>query len=81
MKIDTSKLSNKGDLLALLGMIVMAALFAVVFLLAAYGENFAAGFAAATITFKWKVWVLDPLDKVLDKLWSEEDETRRHKGQ
>jgi hypothetical protein len=70
VKIDCSKLSNKGDLVALLGGLFIFSLFGVVIYLAATENAFLAGFMAATITWKWKCWVFDPIDHYLERHWS-----------
>ncbi|OQY41384.1 MAG: hypothetical protein B6242_17490 [Anaerolineaceae bacterium 4572_78] len=69
MKIDCSEISNKSDLLAIAGMIVLGIVFTLAFLIAAYFDNFYAGFFTATIIWKWKVWIYKPIDQKLDKLW------------
>jgi divalent metal cation (Fe/Co/Zn/Cd) transporter len=69
MNIDCSKISNKTDLLALVGMVVIVALLAIAVLLAVYVDNFWAGFFSATITWKWHDWIYKPIDRLLDKLW------------
>lgn len=69
MKIDTSKLSNKGDAVVLLGLVVTLALFGLVFYLAATANTFLAGFVAATIVWRWKAWVYEPIDRLLERCW------------
>ncbi len=73
MKIDRSKLSNKDDLLAILVTLATVLLFCVVIVLAEHVGNFAAGYTAAAITLKWKEWLYDPAEKILDKLWRNDD--------
>lgn len=72
MHVDCSKLANKGDLLALVCLLAIAALLAAVILLAVFVDSFAAGFCSATILWKWHPWVYAPLDRVLDTLWAGE---------
>lgn len=69
MKIDCSKMSNKCDLAALIAMLLLAGLLAFVVYLAATSNTFFAGFVAASITFKWKSWIYDPVDQFLEKNW------------
>lgn len=71
MRIDCSKTSNKGDLLAILGVTTLMLLAVVVFSLAVFVDAFWGGFLAATIVWKWKAWCFDPLDRVLDRLWND----------
>jgi O-antigen/teichoic acid export membrane protein len=70
MKIDCSKLSNKDDLLALVGILIIVIAVATAFAIAAYINTFTAGFFSATIVWKWKEWLYRPIDRLLDKLWS-----------
>ena len=70
MRLDCSKLSNKGDLLAIIVGLALLALFGLVIFLAATENTFGAGFLAATITWKWHEWVFTPADRLLDRLWS-----------
>jgi hypothetical protein len=69
VKIDYSKLSNKGDLVVLIGALFIFSLFGIVIYLAATENNFVAGFCAATITLKWKCWVFDTIDNFLERHW------------
>jgi len=50
VKIDCSKLSNKDDLIALIGMLFILSLFGLVIYLASTENTFLSGFLAATIT-------------------------------
>ena len=70
MRLDCSKLSNKGDLLAIIVCLALFALFGLVIFLAATENTFVAGFLAATITWKWHEWVFKPADRLLNRLWS-----------
>lgn len=70
MKIDTSKLSNLGDMVAIVAAIIFIALGFIVLYLFVYGHSFAAGFMCATIAWKCRDWVLDPVERLLDKLWT-----------
>lgn len=70
MSIDRSKLSNKGDLMALIGIVCIFSLFALVIYLA-YSENsFLSGFLASTIVWKWKEWAYTPIDNFFEKNWT-----------
>jgi hypothetical protein len=69
VKIDCSKLSNKDDLIALIGMLFILSLFGLVIYLASTENTFLSGFLAATITWKWKEWVFNPIDKFLENHW------------
>lgn len=71
MKLDCSKISNKGDLMALVGLVVLAAAVGVALALAAYVNTFSAGFFSATIVWKWHDWLYRPLDAWLDRLWAQ----------
>jgi O-antigen/teichoic acid export membrane protein len=71
MQIDCSKNSNKGDLLALIAIFALLGMFAAATLLAVYVDTFWAGFLSATIIWKWKHWIYNPIDRILDKLWSQ----------
>ncbi|PKM47074.1 MAG: hypothetical protein CVV05_01410 [Gammaproteobacteria bacterium HGW-Gammaproteobacteria-1] len=70
MKLDCSRISNEGDLLALIGIVVVAAVLAVAILLAIYIDAFWAGAFSATIVWKWRDWIYAPIDRVLNRLWS-----------
>lgn len=72
MKIDCSKLSNKGDLMALVGLMIIATAFAVAIALAIYVNAFYAGFLSATILWKWHAWLYEPIDAWLDRLWAQD---------
>lgn len=76
MKIDCSKVSNKGDLMALVGLVVVFVALAIAITLAAYAHTFLAGFFSATITWKWRDWIYKPLDQKLDKLWAQQNLTQ-----
>jgi hypothetical protein len=69
VKIDCSKLSNKDDLIVFIGMIFIFSLFGFVIYLAATEYTFLSGFLAATITWKWKDWVFNPIDNYLENHW------------
>jgi NhaP-type Na+/H+ or K+/H+ antiporter len=66
LKIDCSKLSNKGDLAALIAMILTVGLVGFAIYLAVMDYSFAAGFVVAIIICKWKAWIFDPIDNWLD---------------
>lgn len=72
MKIDCSKISNKGDLVALAGILVIAVAIGVAVALAVYVDTFVAGFFSATITWRWHDWIYQPIDRALDKLWPQD---------
>lgn len=72
MKLDCSKISNKGDLMALVGLLVLLAVLGLALALAGYVDTFAAGFFSATIIWKWRDWLYKPMDAWLDKLWAQE---------
>ncbi|MDD3575720.1 MAG: hypothetical protein PHT38_02400 [Halothiobacillus sp.] len=76
MKIDCSKLSNKYDLLALVGILIIVIAVAAAFAIAAYINTFTAGFFSATIIWKWQEWLYRPIDRLLDKLWSSDQTTK-----
>ena len=68
MKVDCSKLANKGDLLSLLlTVILIGAVVLVVFLTTI--DPFLAGFCSASLVWNWKRWIFTPLDTLLDVLW------------
>tara|TARA_X000000950_G_C13672644_1_gene560587 strand:+ start:149 stop:373 length:225 start_codon:yes stop_codon:yes gene_type:complete len=68
MKVDCSKLANKGDLLSLLfTVILIGAVVLVVFLTTI--DTFLAGFCSASLVWNWKRWIFTPLDTLLDALW------------
>jgi hypothetical protein len=69
MKIDLSKLSNKDDLATLIALILLLCLLAFALYLSATNESFLAGFVVATMIWKWKSWVYDPIDRFLEKHW------------
>ena len=69
MKIDCSKLSNKGDLAAFFAMLMIGCLFGYVAYLSATDNSFFAGFISASIVWKWKSWIYDPIERVLEKYW------------
>jgi hypothetical protein len=69
MKLDTSKLSNKDDLIVLLSMIILFTLFGLALYLAVNENSFLSGFLSATIIWKWKSWFYVPVDKFLEKHW------------
>jgi hypothetical protein len=68
VKLNCSKLSNKDDLISLIGLVVMLFLFAFVIYLASK-NSFLAGFVAATITWKWHDWLYKPIDSFIDRNW------------
>jgi hypothetical protein len=68
MKIDCSKLSNKGDLLVLIALIFMVGIFCLIVYLA-FAHTFLAGFVSATLVWKWQVWFYVPIDNLLEKHW------------
>ena len=72
MKLDCSKISNKGDLMALVGLMVLTAVLGLAVILAVYVDRFAAGFFSATIIWKWYSWLYKPMNAWLDKLWTQE---------
>lgn len=72
MKLDCSKISNKGDLMALVGLLVLTAAISLALALAVYVDKFAAGFFSATIIWKWHDWLYKPMDAWLDKLWAQD---------
>lgn len=67
--IDTSKDSNKHDLIVLLSLLGLIALLSLVLYLAANENSYVAGFLSASIVWKWKSWYYDPLDAFLEKNW------------
>lgn len=67
--LDTSKLSNKDDLIVLIALIALALMVALVMYLASTENNFLAGFTAATFTWKWHDWLYKPVDNFLEKHW------------
>ena len=69
MKLDTSKLSNKDDLVALLAVVVLFAMFGFVFYLSATANTFASGFISSTIIWKWRDWYYVPVDRFLEAHW------------
>lgn len=76
MQIDCSKLSNKCDLLAMVGLAVIVLILAIAVALAVYVHTFIAGFFSATIIWKWHDWIYKPLDQKLDKLWTQKEPAR-----
>ena len=72
MKLDCSKISNKGDLMALVGLLVLTAVIGLALVLAVYVDRFVAGFFSATILWKWHDWLYKPMDAWLDKLWAQD---------
>lgn len=73
MKIDTSKISNKDDFVAILLLVIFICIFAFIIFLSATGKSFWAGFMAATLTWKWKQWLYEPTDAFLEKHWPSKD--------
>ena len=69
MNIDTSKLSNKDDLVTVLVFFVFMGILAALFYLLLADDAFEAGFLFATAIFKAKDWVYRPIDNFLDKHW------------
>ena len=69
MKIDCSKMSNIGDLASLIAILVIAGVFGFVLYLSATSNTFFAGFIAASITLKWKIWIYDPIEQFLETNW------------
>ena len=76
MKIDTSKLFNKDDVVVLLGLVITLALFALVFYLAATLNTFLAGFVAATTVWRWKAWIYVPIDQLLERHWPSDSSSK-----
>jgi len=72
VRLDCSKISNKGDLMALAGLVILATAFGLALLLAVYVNTFAAGFFSATVIWKWRDWLYKPMDAWLDKLWAQD---------
>lgn len=73
MKIDTSKISNKDDLMVILLLFLFICIFAFIIFLSVTGKSFFAGFIAATLTWKWKLWFYEPADAFLEKHWPTKD--------
>jgi hypothetical protein len=69
MKIDCSKLSNKDDLVVLIGTVFILLQFGFVIYLAATENTFLSGFIASTIIWKWKDWVYNPINNYLELHW------------
>ncbi len=72
MRLDCSKFSNKGDLMAIVGLLVLTAVLGLALALAVCVDKFAAGFFSATIIWKWHPWLYKPMDAWLDKLWAQD---------
>lgn len=72
MKLDCSKISNKGDLMALVGLLVLMSAISLSLVLAVYVDKFAAGFFSATIIWKWHDRLFKPIDAWLNKLWAQD---------
>jgi hypothetical protein len=53
----------------LIGTLFILSLVGLVFYLATTDNTFLGGFLAATITWKWKDWVFNPIDNFLEKHW------------
>lgn len=68
MKIDTSKLANKSDLIVLIALIAMIVILGLIIYLATI-NTFIAGFISATLTWNWKRWFYDPIDRFLERHW------------
>lgn len=68
--VDCSKISNKADLLAIFGMVVIVVLLAFAVWLSYASNSFVSGFFSATIIWKWRDWIYVPIDKMIDKFWS-----------
>ena len=62
MKLDCSKISNKGDAMALIAVLVLT--------VAVYVDKFVAGFVSATIIWQWHDWIYKPVDAWLNRLWA-----------
>ena len=73
MKVDCSKISNKGGLIAMVGVVVIFAALGIAIALAVYVDSFIAGFVSATIVWKWHDWIYQPIDRALDKLWPQSE--------
>mgnify|MGYP005993564755 CR=1 FL=1 len=71
MKLDYSKFSNKDDLVAIAGAMIIMALIGAAVYLAVTENKFLCGFLSAIITLKWKAWVIDPIDSFLERNWPE----------
>lgn len=69
-RIDCSRISNKGDLVAIVGVLALTAILVLTLALAVYVDKFAAGFFSATVIWKWHSWIYKPLDAWLDRLWA-----------
>ncbi|MBW0298702.1 hypothetical protein B4P00_21260 [Shewanella xiamenensis] len=68
MKIDTSKLANKSDLIVLIALIAMIVILGLIIYLATI-NTFIAGFISAMLTWNWKRWFYDPVDRFLERHW------------
>lgn len=71
MRIDCSKISNKGDLLILVSLVLIVAVVGFAMFLAVYVHSFVAGFISATCLLKWHEWIYKPVDRMLEQLWRE----------
>lgn len=69
MKIDTSKISNKDDLVAMVLIFVFICILSFIVYLSLTGKTFLSGFVAATLTWKWKRWFYEPADSFLERHW------------
>jgi hypothetical protein len=72
MKIDSSKISNKGDLMAIVCTLIILCLLAAAVFIAATMDSFFAGFFSATLIWNWHRWIYLPMDRLVDKLWAKE---------
>ncbi|MGR5296968.1 hypothetical protein ACPV5U_19095 [Vibrio mediterranei] len=67
--MDTSKLSNKDDLIVLIVFVVALLMLALVTYLVLTEKTFLAGFSVATLIWKWHEWLYKPVDVFLEKHW------------
>lgn len=70
MKLDCSKISNKGDAMALIAVLVLTVALCLALALAVYVDKFVAGFVSATIIWQWHDWIYKPVDAWLNRLWA-----------
>ena len=75
MKLDCSKISNKGDAMALIAVLVLTAALGVALALAVYVDKFIAGFVSATIIWQWRDWIYKPVDALLNRLWAKDNQS------
>ncbi len=69
VKLDSSKISNKDDLILFLSICFLLLLLGLVVYLAYAVDSFWAGFVAATVIWKWKAWFYEPVDRFLERNW------------